>query len=60
MNPIRKIKSTLYSWIRPFFVKDIDINEDFTCLICGGPVLRRYLLCSSKKCLKRARDMEWL
>lgn len=40
--------SKFYTLIRPYFVKDIDKNEDFTCGWCEKPVLRRWLYCSPK------------
>ena len=51
-NPIifttMKIKAWLYKLIRPLFVKNINPNEDFICMTCCAPVLRRYLFCSVK------------
>ena len=44
-----KVKAWFYKLIRPVFVKDVHPNEDYECVICGEPVLRRYLTCS-KKC----------
>lgn len=45
---IRRIKAWIFSRIRPFFVKDINSNEDFVCGICGEPVLKRILYCSNR------------
>jgi predicted nucleic acid-binding Zn ribbon protein len=28
------------------FVRDVDPNEDYTCEVCGEPVLLRWLYCS--------------
>lgn len=42
------IKAWLFDLIRPLFVGDVDRNEDYNCVICGAPVLRRYLTCSTK------------
>lgn len=44
-----KILSFLYLFIRPFFVKDIDSNEDFICGNCSKPVMCRVIFCS-KEC----------
>lgn len=46
------MKKFIFNLIRPFFVKDIDINEDFTCSHCLKPVLKRLLFCS-ELCEKR-------
>lgn len=43
--------SLFYDLIRPLFVKDVDPNEDYNCIRCGWPVLRRQLFCS-KACYK--------
>ena len=37
-----------YWKIRWIFVPDYNINEDYNCMYCGKPVLRRYLYCSQK------------
>lgn len=46
---MRSMKKLLYDLIRPLFVNRVDPNEDFNCIDCGEPVLRRVLFCS-KKC----------
>jgi len=43
---MRWFKKKLYSLIRPLFVRNIDPNEDFVCMNCSMPVLRRILYCS--------------
>ena len=49
VNKIRfYFKTYFFKLIRPFFVKDIDPNEDYNCMTCNEPVLRRYLHCSVK------------
>lgn len=35
-----------YSKIRFLFVNNVDPNEDFYCMFCDKPVLKRYLFCS--------------
>ena len=42
----RIIKAVAYKIVRPLFVRDVDPNEDYECVVCGEPVLRRYLTCS--------------
>jgi hypothetical protein len=42
------MKRFLFKLIRPLFVKNISPNEDFDCVTCGKPLLRRYLACSEK------------
>lgn len=42
----RRLKAWLFRLVRPLFVKDVDTNEDYECVICGEPVLRRHLTCS--------------
>ena len=37
-----------YNLIRPFYVKDWDRREDYYCVNCNKPVLRRDLTCSNK------------
>ena len=46
------IKTLIFRLIRPLFVKDICVNEDFECVECGEPVLKRMLYCS-KKCYEK-------
>ena len=42
-----KFLNWFYDLIRPFVVLGkIDPNEDFKCMECGKPVLRRVLYCS--------------
>ncbi len=43
-----KIQEKFYKLIRPLFVKDVDLNEDYNCMQCDKPVLRRFLFCSEK------------
>ena len=43
-----KLKSLFFKLIRPLFVEDIDLNENFNCVICDEPVLKRYLTCSQQ------------
>lgn len=44
-----RVLAFVFKTIRPLFVRDSHPNEDYLCVICGKPVLRRYLTCS-KKC----------
>ena len=44
-----RIKASFFKLIRPLFVKDLDVYEDFECEACGNPVLKRYFYCS-KEC----------
>jgi hypothetical protein len=51
MRMYRKPKSFtewFFNLIRPLFVKGIDPNEDYFCVICNRPVLKRYFCCSDK------------
>ena len=43
-----RVLDLFYSLIRPLFVRDVDSNEDYLCIMCGKPVLRRFLTCSIK------------
>lgn len=56
MNTRQKFKYFFFNLIRPFFVKDIDHNEDYDCIICGEPVLRRVMQCS-EKCYKESQRL---
>lgn len=47
-HQMRKVKALFFNLIRPLFVANIDPNEDFDCIICVEPVLRRQLVCSQK------------
>lgn len=47
-NLRRTIKALFFKLIRPLFVKGIDSNEDFVCVQCMEPVLKRQLFCSIK------------
>jgi hypothetical protein len=53
MKIFRKIYRSALNWfywkIRKFFVEDLDLNEDFYCMVCCKPVLRRVITCG-KKC----------
>lgn len=51
------IKAIFFKIIRPLFVRNVDSNEDFTCCLCGKPVLRRFLFCS-KKCSGESEFMK--
>jgi hypothetical protein len=44
-----------YKLIRPLFVRDADLNEDYECIVCGKPVLHRRLYCS-RRCFDAGRD----
>lgn len=44
----RRVKALLFRIVRPLFVKDVDRNEDYECVECGEPVLRRDLVCSEE------------
>lgn len=35
-----------YNFIRPLFVNEIDLNEEYICCWCSKPVLKRWLYCS--------------
>ena len=54
----RKLKARLYAFIRPLFVKRVDINEDYECMSCREPVLQRDLFCSDR-CREYARAEGW-
>lgn len=41
-----KLLAVVYHVIRPLFVEDIDVNEDYECCWCVKPVLTRMLFCS--------------
>lgn len=41
----RTFKRVIFSVLRPLFVEDLDANEDFACIVCDEPVLRRHLTC---------------
>lgn len=43
-----KIRKFVFDYIRKYFWKDYDPNEDFTCGVCGKQMLNRYLCCSNK------------
>lgn len=43
-----KLLVFIFYYIRPLFVDNLDRNEDFYCMECCKPVLRRYLFCSEK------------
>lgn len=49
---MRKIKAFFFKLIRPLFVDNVNPNEDYECVMCREPVLRRYLTCS-KKCAEK-------
>jgi hypothetical protein len=53
---MRKVKAFIFKLIRPLFVDDLDVNEEFNCVVCGTSVLRRKLLCRS--CTKAGRAIE--
>lgn len=42
------VKAFVFSLLRPFFVPDADPNEDYECVVCGNPVLRRRWACSRR------------
>lgn len=44
----RKLKKWFFDRIRVFFVPDWNTNEDYICMHCGEPVLRRWLYCSDE------------
>ena len=48
LKPWWKVLMTWYCIIRPLFVEDINVNEDYNCCECNKPVLRRVMLCSVK------------
>ena len=41
-----RLLAAWHKLIRPLFVKDIDVNEDFECGNCRRPLLGRVLFCS--------------
>jgi len=43
-----KFLNVFFPIIRPFYVNDIDSNEDYICCYCCKPVLKRYLFCSAE------------
>ena len=42
------IRKIFFNLIRPFFVWDIDPNDDYVCVNCGRSVLTRNLFCKNK------------
>ncbi len=42
------IKSYVFKILRPLVVPDCHVNEDYVCVTCGAPVLRRFLTCSDR------------
>ena len=44
---MRAIKNWLFRLIRPLFVANVDPSEDYECIMCEEPVLRRRLTCSA-------------
>lgn len=46
-QPLRwRVLAAFYALVRPLVVRRLDANEDFECVQCGKPVLRRFLTCS--------------
>lgn len=43
-----KLLAFIFNIIRPLFVDNVDKNEDYECMACGKPVLKRHLFCSDK------------
>lgn len=54
---VRPIKRALFDAIRPLVVPDCDSNEDYVCVMCGEPVLRRFLTCS-ERCGKELESLQ--
>ena len=56
-----RVLNYLYTWIR--FVRhwpyDFNINEDYHCVVCGKPVLKRLLTCSDRKCWVEADQRDY-
>jgi len=50
------VLSFVHDMVRWMVVRDIDPNEDFNCVYCSKPVLRRWLYCSDA--CGRADDLE--
>ncbi len=44
----RRLKAWFFNLIRPLLVPDCDSNEDYLCMWCSEPVLRRWLYCSDR------------
>ena len=42
------VKRLVFAVLRPVVVPDWDANEDYFCVMCGEPVLRRFLTCSDR------------
>jgi hypothetical protein len=55
-----KLLDSFYEIIRPLFIKNIDLNEDYYCGWCCKPVLKRYIFCSVKCSDADEKDAEWL
>ena len=45
-NRVVRAKAWLFDRLRPWFVPNVDRNEDFCCEHCTEPVLFRMLFCS--------------
>jgi hypothetical protein len=52
-----KLKHYFFKLIRPLFVSNIDPNEDFNCMICNEPVLKRYLTCDNEFCIEQCNKL---
>ena len=48
-----RMRARVYSVVRRLFVHNVNPNEDFTCVTCCKPLLRRVLYCSSA-CFERS------
>lgn len=53
MSVRRRLKAALFSLVRPLFVRGVDPREDYECVYCGEPVLRRQMTCSSPECARK-------
>jgi hypothetical protein len=52
------LQNKLYYLVRPLFVDTVDPNEDYICMYCQKPVLKRYLYCSLECDLKDEEEMK--
>jgi len=57
---MRAVKRFVYALLRPLLIRDVDPNEDYSCTMCGEPVLTRRLVCSRRKCGEKLdRILRW-
>lgn len=55
---IRWFKRHVYAVIRPLFVAGVHRLEDYECVMCGEPVLRRQITCCAE-CTEKLNQTPW-